>query len=489
MALIAYNDHLDRSFTWESHAMRNFWIILLSIILLASSTPFNVVAGSIPGNVSGAIEPLKSAQLEGLSQPLDIASRLQCRQAVEDVYWQHRLWPEENQSVKPTLAQVLSPEALRARVEDELRKSNALEQLWQRPITGAQLQAEIERMINSSRQPQVLVKIFSALNNNAYLVAECLARPVLADRLIHSWHAGDERFEQDFDQWWQAESGNYSTQITEPVYEYKLTAPVQINAQDDTWTPTLALPEGVNGSTAIWTGTEMIMWGGLAGNVGTYTTLGDFYHVSYVPNNERVATPDSYTTGEDTLLSVPAPGVLENDTDADGDSLIALLASNPVHGSLNLVANGSFTYTPEANFYGSDSFSYRATDGMAYSIIVVVTISVMAINDSPIAAGDAYSTNHDIGLVIAAPGVLSNDVDADGDSLSAVINTLPQHGSLMLNTHGSFTYMPEAGFSGVDQFSYQADDGSVLIEEAVVMITVEPAPGTFQYFYLPFIRR
>jgi hypothetical protein len=118
----------------------------------------------------------------------------------------------------------------------------------------------------------------------------------------------------------------------------------------------------------------------MAGNVGTYTTSGGFYHVSTIPNTPPVAVPDSYTTDEDLQLSVSAPGVLGNDTDEDGNPLSALLVSNPIHGSLDLASDGSFTYTPE-EFNGSDSFNYRATDGIALSNIAVVTITVTAIND------------------------------------------------------------------------------------------------------------
>ena len=173
--------------------------------------------------------------------------------------------------LKPNLDQVLPPQVLRAKVEDDLRRSNALALLWQRPITGTQLQAEMDRMIKSTRQPQVLSEIFAALNNDPYLVAECLARPVLADRLMHSFYVTDQHSVQDFDQWWQTERSSLSTQISSPDYAYHLSVPAQIEAQDDTWTPTPALPEGTVSSTAVWTGIEMIIWGG-------FTNFGSRYN-------------------------------------------------------------------------------------------------------------------------------------------------------------------------------------------------------------------
>jgi hypothetical protein len=77
-------------------------------------------------------------------------------------------------------------------------------------------------------------------------------------------------------------------------------------------------------------------------------------------NNAPVAANDSYTTAEDTPLTVAAPGVLSNDTDADGDTLTAVKVTDPSHGSVTLNSNGSFTYTPTASYTGSDSFTYKA---------------------------------------------------------------------------------------------------------------------------------
>ena len=83
------------------------------------------------------------------------------------------------------------------------------------------------------------------------------------------------------------------------------------------------------------------------------------------------------------MLTVPAPGVLGNDSDPDGDPLTAVLVTGPSHGSLTLNANGSFSYTPAANFAGSDSFTYRASDGTVSSSPATVTITVTATNDTP----------------------------------------------------------------------------------------------------------
>jgi VCBS repeat-containing protein len=96
-----------------------------------------------------------------------------------------------------------------------------------------------------------------------------------------------------------------------------------------------------------------------------------------------VALDDSYTTAEDTPLIVAAPGVLANDSDPDGDPLAAVLVSGPAHGTLTLNANGAFTYTPAANFNGTDSFTYRASDGTTNSNLATVTQTVTPVNDPP----------------------------------------------------------------------------------------------------------
>jgi VCBS repeat-containing protein len=174
------------------------------------------------------------------------------------------------------------------------------------------------------------------------------------------------------------------------------------------------------------------------------------------------------------VLTVAAPGVLGNDADPDGDPLTAVLVTGPSHGSLTLNANGSFSYTPAADFAGSDSFTYRASDGSLNSNPVTVTITVTATNDTPAGVADAYTTAEDTVLTVPAPGVLGNDSDPDSDPLTAVLVTGPSHGSLTLNANGSFSYTPAADFAGSDSFSYRASDGTVSSSPATVTITVTP---------------
>src|SRR6266705_6550622 len=114
---------------------------------------------------------------------LTFAERVAYQRAIEEVYWRHRIWPKENAECKPSLDGVMSQAQLEKKVEDYLRNSQALDDYWQRPITPEQLQAEMERMAQHTRQPEVLRELFGALGNDPFVIAECLARPLLAERL------------------------------------------------------------------------------------------------------------------------------------------------------------------------------------------------------------------------------------------------------------------------------------------------------------------
>ena len=138
------------------------------------------------------------------------------------------------------------------------------------------------------------------------------------------------------------------------------------------------------------------------------------------------------------------------------------------NGTLHLTglvarADGSFLYTPDANFNGTDSFTYHANDGSADSNIATVTLTVAPVNDAPVAVDDAYSTNEDTALSVPAVGLLANDSDVDGDPILANLVSGPAHGTLTLFSDGSFVYTPAANFNGTDTFTYRANDGSAYL--------------------------
>src|SRR3954465_3905730 len=124
---------------------------------------------------------------------LTFAERVAYQHAIEDVYWRHRIWPKERPDPKPSLEAVMSHGQLEKKVTEYLRKSQALEDYWQRPITAEQLQAEMDRMAKHTKQPEILREVFEALGNDPFVIAECLARPRLAERLLTKWYAYDQR--------------------------------------------------------------------------------------------------------------------------------------------------------------------------------------------------------------------------------------------------------------------------------------------------------
>src|SRR6184192_2148344 len=127
---------------------------------------------------------------------LTFEERVSYQRAIEDVYWRHRIWPRnrgDRPDPKPSLDAVMSQAQLEEKVKDYLRKSQALEDYWQRPISAEQLQAEMDRMAQHSKQPEVLQELFEALGNDPFVIAECLARPALAELLLTNWYAYDQR--------------------------------------------------------------------------------------------------------------------------------------------------------------------------------------------------------------------------------------------------------------------------------------------------------
>src|SRR5437773_294848 len=127
---------------------------------------------------------------------LTFEERVSYQRAIEDVYWRHRIWPRnrgDRPDPKPSLDAVMSQAQLEEKVKDYLRKSQALEDYWQRPITAEQLQGEMDRMAKHTKKPEVLHELFEALGNDPFVIAECLARPALAERLVTNWYAYDQR--------------------------------------------------------------------------------------------------------------------------------------------------------------------------------------------------------------------------------------------------------------------------------------------------------
>src|SRR5438105_1723492 len=143
---------------------------------------------------SGALPALSQHDAPGRARrTFTFEQRVLYQRAIEDVYWRHRIWPKERKDPKPSLDAVMSQAQIEKKVADYLRNSQALEDYWQRPITAEQLQAEMDRMAQHTKQPEMLQELFEALGNDPFVIAECLARPALAERLLTNWYADDQR--------------------------------------------------------------------------------------------------------------------------------------------------------------------------------------------------------------------------------------------------------------------------------------------------------
>jgi len=299
--------------------------------------------------------------------------RCAARRSIEEVFWRHRIWPKDNPGPKPELGAVLSDGQIRRRVEDALRMSNALAVYWNRPITGEQLQDELDRMARGTQDGSTLRELFAALGNDANLAAEVLARPVLAERLGRALYASDERIhgalkrqaleavahagpgarlsdlggdhaevtyrlrgpasdasgveraldpeewrdlvrtladrfevapeaipvgtlsavrdeetrfsalavrslgrdeltlasvswpKRSFDSWWSETRERYPAAVPAVAHTFALLEPADSACNGEGWEVRYGAPDGAAGHTAVWTGTEMIVWGGTSG--------------------------------------------------------------------------------------------------------------------------------------------------------------------------------------------------------------------------------
>jgi len=206
-----------------------FFTLRVTLTLLLCAAACSIVTGTLLAFFHSETPTTLSSQ-----RTLSFAERVAYQRAIEDVYWRHRIWLRnrgERPDPKPSLDAIMSRADLEKKVTDYLRKSQALEDYWQRPITAEQLQAEMDRMAQHTRQPEVLHELFEALGNDPFVIAECLARPALSARLVTNFYAHDQR---------------------------------PNGCTDDTWTATSTAnaPSARFYHTAVWTGSEMIVWGG-----------------------------------------------------------------------------------------------------------------------------------------------------------------------------------------------------------------------------------
>lgn len=190
-----------------------------------------------------------------------------------------------------------------------------------------------------------------------------------------------------------------------------------------------------------------------------------------------VSLADSYTTPLNTPLVVPAPGVMANDLNVTGAT--TAVVSGVTTGTLSLNANGGFTYTPPNGFTGTATFQYRATNGGGAGNVATVAITVQAPPTAPTANDDGFTAQKDQPFTEPAPGVLVNDNANGGGPLTAFLVSPTSHGGISLNGNGSFTYTPNAGYSGTDTFTYRVSNANGFSNVASVTIQVTGTTTTF----------
>jgi hypothetical protein len=239
-------------------------------------------------------------------------------------------------------------------------------------------------------------------------------------------------------------------------------------AVSNTGTLTYAPAPNANGSAIM--GIRLQDSGGTE-NGGVNTSSTRTFTITITPVNDAPeGVGDAYSVNRNTALNVSAAtGVLSNDTDIDNDPLTAELVAGPAHSlTFGLNADGSFSYTPGANYYGSDSFTYKAKDSQAESPGVIVNITINGTNAVPLVNDQSLTTNEDTTLTIVLTGT-----DPDGDTLTYSVSTPPAHGTLSGAAPG-LTYMPNPNYYGSDSLTYRANDGITTSGEAIVDITVSP---------------
>ncbi|TMS67570.1 Ig-like domain-containing protein [Pseudoalteromonas sp. S1691] len=200
-------------------------------------------------------------------------------------------------------------------------------------------------------------------------------------------------------------------------------------------------------------------------------------------NDAPIALNNTYNISADGTLLVGAPGLLNNDSDIDQDllTLDTTPVSLPSKGTLTLVADGSFEYVGSANMQGTDSFQYRIFDAQGAEAIASVTINALDQNSPPTAANDSYSVDEDTTLVVdASQGLLANDTDPNNDTFIIDDTYLisPAHGQLQLATDGSFSYIPDSNYYGIDEFQYQVIDTFGATATATATLTINSMPDT-----------
>ena len=266
--------------------------------------------------------------------------------------------------------------------------------------------------------------------------------------------------------------------ITNTLEDVSVTVNVLANDTDPDGTPLKITGTSTTNGMVVISGTNIVFtpstnFNGVAAfnytvSDGTNSATANVTVVVAPVNDAPIASNDTYTALEDVPLTIAAAGILANDLDVDGDVLTSLLVSDAAHGSLSLNADGAFTYTPYTNYFGSDSFTYSASDGYATGNVATVTINITPVYDPPQAHNDSTNTLEDVSVTV---NVLDNDYDPDGTPLTITGTSTTNGTAVISGTNIVFT--PSTNFNGVVVFNYTVSDGT---NPATANVTVTVAP-------------
>jgi N-acetylneuraminic acid mutarotase len=254
---------------------------------IVRSTACAVFLASVFVALSSASRSPKSGSQ---ARTFSFAERVAYQRIIEDVYWRHRVWPKENPDRKPSLDAVMSQAQLENKVAGYVRDSIALEDYGQ-SITAQQLQAEMDRMARDTKQAEVLRELFEALGNDPAVIAECLARPMLAARLIADFSAHGQTRDVESPQVEALRGTSAVTTLGQIIYNLPKIADAGDAPCTDEWgsTSTANAPTARDFHNAVWTGSEMIIWGGFGIGGGRYDPSTDSWIAISTTN-----APDAY---------------------------------------------------------------------------------------------------------------------------------------------------------------------------------------------------
>ncbi|WP_170419562.1 cadherin-like domain-containing protein [Ruegeria atlantica] len=200
------------------------------------------------------------------------------------------------------------------------------------------------------------------------------------------------------------------------------------------------------------------------------------------------ASDDALETQEDTTIVIPVADLLANDLDADGNALTFVSVQNPVNGSVELGADGTILFTPDADYAGPANFGYTIADSNGNQTSATAHVTVLPVNDAPVAVEDRFVSAFDEPLIVSLADLLVNDSDVDSVTLSIASVGNAQNGTVRLTPEGLVEFTPDAGFDGTAGFDYTLVDAEGARSIGVTSIEVSPstappvvADDTFTY--------